>query len=228
MERDRTILHCRFAGISAIIGVLMIGMSFGINTGPPVGANDAQMIAFASTHLRQVMIGSWLQAVGPWLIMCFALTLVRMSGAMDRISGWLTLLGASILMMVSLAEVIFYICASDAVPQSMGQIGNNIGHAIQHLYFIIAAPAVFLPLGVVLRQAKVLPRIFSTLAFILGGCFFVIGIRSLTQPILSTAETSFAAIQALWWTAAAIALIARSSRIQAPDFVQESSAALRQ
>ena len=223
MESDRTILHCRLAGASAITGVLMIGTSFGINTGPPLGASDAQMIAFAASHFRQVMIGSWLQAVGPFLIMAFAITLVRIAGAMNRISGWLVLLGASILMMVSLAEVIFYICALDAVPPSMGQIGNNIGHAIQHLYFIIAAPAVFFPLGAVLFRAKILPRIFSTLAFILGGGFFLIGIRSLTQPILSNAETSFAAIQALWWMAAAIALIARARRIAEVELTQQQS-----
>ena len=223
MEKDRTILQCRLAGVSALMGVLMIGTSFGINTGPPLGANDAQMIAFASAHFRQVMIGSWLQAVGPFLIMAFAVTLVRISGAMNRISGWLTLLGASVLMMVSLAEVIFYICALDAIPVSMGQIGNNIGHAIQHLYFIIAAPAVFLPLGVVLSRAKVLPRIFSVMAFVLGGGFFLIGIRSLTQPILSNAETSFAAIQALWWMAAAIALIARSHRITGSESLPKLS-----
>jgi hypothetical protein len=223
MERDRTVLQCRLAGLSAILGVLMIGTSFGINTGPPLGASDAQMIAFASTHFRQVMLGSWLQAVGPLLIMAFALTVVHLAGAMNRISGWLTLLGASVLMMVSLAEVIFYICALDAVPASMGQIGNNIGHAIQHLYFIVAAPAVFFPLGAVLSRGRVLPRAFSILAFILGGGFFLIGIRSLSQPILSNAETSFAAIQALWWMAAAIALIARARRIARPELMEEGA-----
>lgn len=223
MERERTTLECRMAGISAILGVLMIGTSFGINTGPPLGASDAQMIAFASTHFRQVMIGSWLQAVGPLLIMAFAVTLVRLAGATNRISGWLTLLGASVLMMVSLAEVIFYICALDAVPPSMGQIGNNIGHAIQHLYFIVAAPAVFLPLGTVLIRGHVLPRVYGILAFILGAGFFIIGIRSLFQPILSSAETSFAAIQALWWMAAAITLISRASRVAAVSMPGEAA-----
>ena len=225
MERDRTVLQCRLGGISAIIGVLMIGTSFGINTGPPLGASDAQMIAFASTHFRQVMLGSWLQAVGPFLIMAFALTLVYLAGAMNRISGWLTLLGASILMMVSLAEVIFYICALDSVPSSMGQIGNNIGHAIQHLYFIVAAPAVFFPLGAVLWRTSVLPRAFSVLALVLGGGFFLIGIRSLSQPILSNGETSFAAIQALWWMAAGIALIARARRVARTDLMREDALA---
>lgn len=211
----------QLAALSAIAGVLMIGTSFGINQGPPMNADDAQMIAFAQTHFHQVMIGAWLQAVGPLLIMVFAVTLVSLAAAMKRISGWMTLLGASILMMVSLSEVVAYICALDSSPASMGQIGNNIGHAIQHLYFFIAAPSLFLPLGVVLLGSRVLPRAYGVLAILLGACFFILGLTSLYEPILSPAVTSFAAIQAFWWLAAAVALLIRSRRLG--DLLQAES-----
>jgi hypothetical protein len=46
----------------------------------PVGATTDQLLAFAATHFRTVMWGAWLQAVGPWLIVSFALTLVKLSG----------------------------------------------------------------------------------------------------------------------------------------------------
>ncbi len=202
------------AGATAgIVGVLMLIESFGINQGPPLGATTDQLIAFAETHFRAVMWGAWLQAVGPWLIVSFALTLVKLSGAMESLAGWLTLLGASILMMVSLAEVVFYISALDPVPALMGEISNAIGHAIQHLYFFIAAPALFLPLGAVLWSSSVLPRIFSVLALLIGAAFFVLGISSLYERILSTAVTSFAPLQALWWLAAAIVVLWRSRRM---------------
>jgi len=32
-------------------GVMMVGMSFGINTGPPIGASEQQLLAFAA-HWR--------------------------------------------------------------------------------------------------------------------------------------------------------------------------------
>jgi hypothetical protein len=198
------------AGISGIIGVLMIGMSFGINTGPPLDATEQQLIAFAATHARPVLLGAWLQAVGPWLIMGFALTVVHLANAHGKIAGSLTVLGASILMMVSLAEVVCYMAALDPVPSSMGLIGNAVGHVIQHLYFIVAAPSVFLPLGAVVRGSKVLPRWVGTLALLLGAAFFVLGMKTLFVPILSPAVTSFAAIQALWWMAASIMLIVRT------------------
>jgi hypothetical protein len=175
-------------------------------------ATPQQLMDFAATHYRSVMWGAWLQAVGPLLIVSFALTLVKLAGAMDRLSGWLTLLGSSILMMVSLAEVIFYISALNSVPAVMGQASNAIGHAIQHLYFFVAAPALFFPTGVVVWSTRVLPRGFGGFAIALGGGFFILGLTLLYDPILSPAVISFAAIQAFWWLSAAIALIPRSRR----------------
>lgn len=168
-ENDSIRRTSLIAGVAGIAGVLMIGMSFGINTGPPIGASEEQLIAFAATHSRPVLWGAWLQSVGPLLIMGFALTLVHLAKFHNRISGSLTILGGSILMMVSLAEVVCYMAALDAVPSSMGLIGNAVGHVIQHLYFIVAAPAVFVPLGVVIRGSRVLPRAFGTLAILLGA-----------------------------------------------------------
>jgi len=199
--------------IAGIAGVLMIGTSFGINNGPPLDATNEQLIEFAHVHGREVLNGAWLQAVGPVLIVFFALTLVRLAGATNKLSGWMTLLGSSILIMVSLTEVVCYITALFPVPEIMGAIGNNMGHAVQHLYFIVAAPSLFLPLAFVILDSGVLPRVFGYLAIILALSFIVVGITSLYTLILTPLDTSLAAIQALWWLAAMIALIVRSKRI---------------
>lgn len=219
--------QCVAAGLSGITGVLMIGTSFAINTGPPDGAGSAQLIAFAATHFRQVMWGAWLQAVGPLLILAFALALVHLAGAATRLSGSLTLLGATVLMTVSLAEVVFYISALGRIPDSMGLISIAIAHAIQHLYFIVAAPAVFFPLGAVLWTSTVLPRPFAVLAWVLGAAFFILGITSLCDLVLAPAVTSLAAVQALWWMAAAVALIARSARLAREPIPAAARVALR-
>lgn len=205
--------QCVFAGLSGLIGVLMIGTSFAINTGPPLDADSAQMVAFANSHLRQVMWGAWLQAVGPFLIIIFALALVHLAQAAGKLSGSLVLFGGAVLMMVSLAEVTFYISALGSRPETMGLISNAVGHAIQHLYFIIAAPALFLPLGVVLWNSRILPRAYAVLAIVLAAAFVVLGVTSLYQLVLSPAVTSLAAVQALWWMSAAITLILRSGRM---------------
>ncbi|SFV33374.1 hypothetical protein [Thermoflavifilum thermophilum] len=204
---------CILSAIVGILGVLMIGNSFSINTGPPLNATNEQLILFAKQNYQEVLKGAWLQAVGTFLIIVFAIAIVHLAEANNTFSGWMTLLGSATLVMVSLTEVVCYIMALFTVPETMGAIGNNIGHAVQHLYFIVAAPSLFLPLAFVILSSNILPRVFGYLAIILGIAFFAVGISSLYRLILSSLDTSLAAIQALWWFAAAIVLIARSKKI---------------
>lgn len=197
----------------ALVGALMIGISFAINPGPPEGATNEQLILFANLHYKEILWGAWLQAVGPVLIMLFTITIVYLSGAMNRVVGWMTLLGACILVMVSLTEVVCYITALFPVPGNMDIIGMNIGHAVQHLYFIIAAPAVFLPLGLVIISSPILPKIFGYLAIALAIGFIIVGIISLYHLVLSPVETLLAPIQAFWWVGAAITLRIRAKKM---------------
>jgi hypothetical protein len=204
---------CFLAGIAGILGVLMIGLSFAINPAPDSGATSEQITAFAAQHVAPVMWGAWLQSVGPLLIVLFAFAIVHLGGATQRLSGWMTMFGGVVLMMVSLTEVVFYISALLPVPEGMAPISTSLAHAVQHLYFIVAAPALFLPLGIVVLSSSVLPRAFGYLAIILAVAFAVLGVVSLQSLVLSAAVTSLAAVQSLWWLAAGITLIARSRRI---------------
>jgi hypothetical protein len=86
-----------------------------------------------------------MQAVGPVLIVLFAFSLIHLAGATQRLSGWMTFFGATILMTVSLVEITFYISALHADPATMPYISLVLISAVQHLYFIVAAPSLFLP-----------------------------------------------------------------------------------
>ncbi|HEX5414097.1 MAG TPA: hypothetical protein VFZ25_00425 [Chloroflexota bacterium] len=198
---------------SGIVGVLMIIVSFSINAGPPPDATPEQLVAFGSQNFASILWGAWLQAVGPVLIVVFALALVFLAGANDRFVGWLTFFGGIILTVVSLVEVVCYIAALYPVPPSMALISVALAHAVQHLYFFVAAPTLFLPLGAVLLGSPVLPRIFGYLALLLGAAFAILGIAFLLTLVLPPAVTAFAGIQALWWLAAAITLIVQNERI---------------
>jgi hypothetical protein len=99
----------------------------------------------------------------------FAFALVHLAGAAQRLAGWMTLFGATILMAVSLIEVTLYISALNADPPMMPSISLKLISAVQHLYFMVAAPALFLPLGMVLVSCPVLPRIFGYLALLLAA-----------------------------------------------------------
>src|SRR5215510_7706562 len=92
---------CIVGGLSGICGVLLLVSSFVINSGPPPGANPADLANFAQQNYARVMWGAWMQAVGPVLIVVFAFALVHLAGATQQLAGWMTFFGATILMTVS-------------------------------------------------------------------------------------------------------------------------------
>lgn len=205
-----TKLFRMLAALSGIIGVILLGISFTINPGPPANATTAQLIVFANQNFTSVLWGAWLQAVGPLLILVFAFALVCLAGAATKLSGWMTLFGGAVLTMVSLIEITFYI--GTLYGLSTGLTSGDLIHAVQHLYFIVAAPALFLPLGVVILSSHILPRVLGYLALVLGAAFAILGVTFLTTLILPAWVTAFAGIQGLWWLAAAILLIVRPGK----------------
>ena len=202
------------SGLSGIIGVVFLVTSFAINnSGPPPGATSQELVTFVQQNYARVLWGAWLQAVGPVLIVGFAFALVHLAGAMHRLAGWMTFFGATILMIVSLMEVTFYISALSLDPVSMPSISLKLISAVQHLYFIVAAPALFLPLGIVLVSSRILPRLFGHLALVLATIFALVGAIFLLHLTLPSAVTALGGVQALWWLAAAITLIVHGEEI---------------
>jgi hypothetical protein len=204
---------CILSGLSGVAGVLLIMVSFAINSGPPPGATSAELVKFGQQNYANVLWGAWLQAVGPGLIVLFALALVHLAGATQRLAGWMTLFGATVLMTVSLVEITFYISALNPDPAMMPLISLKLISAVQHLYFIVGAPALFLPLGIVLVGSPILPRPFGYLALVLATAFAALGVIFLLSLTLPGPVTAFGGVQALWWLAAAVTLIVRSGKI---------------
>jgi hypothetical protein len=200
---------CILGGLAGAVGVVLLGLSFAINTGPAPNPTTAELMKFGQDNYAKILWGAWLQAVGPVLIVLFAFSLVHLAGATQRLAGWMTFFGATILMTVSLIEITFYISALHADPALMPYISLVLISAVQHLYFIIAAPSLFFPLGIVLLGSAILPRSFGYLALLLAGVFAVLGAAFMLRLILPNYITAFAGVQALWWFAAAFALIAR-------------------
>ncbi len=200
----------KFSGICGIIGVIMLVVSFNINPGPPEGASYEQLIAFGHQYYASILWGAWLQTIGPFLIILFAFSLVFLSGAGQTLSGWMVFFGAGVLMTISLIEITFYVAVLFKDPPQGSLFGLNIIYAVQHLYFIIGAPAVFIPLGIVLRNSNVLPKLFSWLAIGMGIFFGILGIVFLFHLILPIWVTAIAGVQAFWWLASSIIVVVRS------------------
>lgn len=209
--------YCILGALSGILGVVMLILSFSVNPGPPPGSSGPELARFAEQFHNQVMWGAWLQTVGPVFIVLFAFTLVHLCGAERRLAGWMAFFGATALMTVSLMEVTFYAAALSANPPGMAEIAIATISSIQHLYFTVAAPAVFLPLGAILAGSRLLPRALGYLALVLGGTFALVGMATLTTPALPAPVTALGSIQALWWLAAAFSLLFGSRRISELD-----------
>ena len=209
MDLDSKRTLCIFSGLAGVIGVVLLGLSFAINAGPPPNATSAELVKFGNDNYANILWGAWLQAVGPVLIIFFAFSLVYLAGATGRLCGWMTFFGATMLMTVSLVEITFYISALHADPATMPYISLVLISAVQHLYFVVAAPGLFFPLGIVLLRSAVLPRPFGYLALALGAAFAALGVAYMLRLTLPAFVTGFAGVQALWWLAASIALIAR-------------------
>ena len=200
-----------WAAVSGLVGTCMIGISFAINPGPPAGASDAQLTAFMQQHHDTILWGAWLQAVGPALITVFALALVFLAGATTRLAGWMTLFGAATLMTVSLVEITGYIGTLHTSPATMPETSLALIHAVQHLWFIVAAPAPFLPLGLVILGSAVLPRILGYLAIVLAAGYTLAGVLTLFDLTVPAAvQIAAGVLPALWWLAAAGTLLTRA------------------
>jgi len=111
-----------------------------------------------------------------------------------------------------MVEVTFYITAMSADPPGIALVSLKLVNAIQHLYFVVAAPAVFLPLSLILLRSSLLPAAFAYSAMALGVIFFVLGAAYMLTVTLPSAVTAVGAIQALWWLSAATALAIRGAR----------------
>lgn len=200
------------AGLSGILGPLVLVVSFVMNPAPPASDTVAQLSQFAIQHHTAIVLGGWLQGIGSLLIVLFAIALVHFSGAAQRISGWITFLSGATILMVSLTEVAFYLAAVQAVEagdSASALASNNLIKAVQHVFLI--APAVLLPLGFVLLSSNVLPRLLAYLGLAMGATlqvFGLLGLFNVLQPVIDV----LLIVQSVWFVAAAIALLVRANR----------------
>jgi len=114
---------CILSGVSGVVGVILLMVSFAIAIPPPTDATRAELLKFGQQHYAGILWGAWLQAVAPVFIVLFAFALVQLAGATQRLAGWMTLFGATVLMTVSLIEITYYISALFPDPEVMTSIG---------------------------------------------------------------------------------------------------------
>ncbi len=193
--------------LTALLGSIVLGISFGINPGPDSHATSEQLAVFAHQHFSAVVWGGWLQLMGSLLLVIFAFAIVQLAGATPKLSGILTILGGTLLMVVNASEVTFYMSALFSRPDTAGLLSLDFIHAVQHLYFVLAAPLLFAPLGIVVLTSRVLPRILGYMALCFAAAFALVGAFSFPSLELSAPIQIFGSIQIIWWISAAVVLL---------------------
>jgi hypothetical protein len=202
------------AAVCGILGVIALGVYFG--AAPPLPALDASAPQVADVGARYhllLLLGAWLQATGTLLCVVFFLALVWLAAATTRLAGMLTMVGAATLLAVTAIEGAFTIDWAQAAANghaATALTSYDVMSVFVHVFPIAPAPLVYLPLGVVLLHAAVLPRPFAYLALLLGAGFAVVGLSGLFAAAGLTLVV--VASQSLWFLAAATALLARASR----------------
>ncbi len=195
--------------LCGIVGGITLAYSFAANPSLPPTATISQMIAYANRNRNKILIAAWLQGIGSLLVVLFILALVHQAGATQRFAGWVTLLSGAALLMISLVEISFYILSVQAAATGdavMGTIAEATILAIHHIFLI--APALLLPLGIVLLGSNVLPHLFGYLAIVLGATLQVLGLMglfNLLQPLID----NLLIVQNVWIVTAGIALLFR-------------------
>jgi hypothetical protein len=99
-----------------------------------------------------------------------------------------------------------------------------IGKIILGGYWLMFAPALFLPLGAVLLNSQALRGIFGYLVLLSAVVTGALGLIFLLTLASSDAVTVLAGVQAIWLLAAAITFLARNEKQRGSQF-QELRAA---
>lgn len=157
--------------------------------------------------------GAWLQATGALLAVIFFLALAGMASSPESLAPRILQLGSAVLVAMVLGEVVFTITWAGAAVNGQvasSRAGFDLMSTFIRVFPLVPAPAVYLPIGVLLLRTSVLPRLFAYLAISLGVAFVIAGLVGILVPAAAVATAGLASIQVIWIIAAAIALRLRA------------------
>ncbi len=174
---------------------------FAVNPGPPPGETASHLLAYAGANHSAILIGGWLQVTGTLVLAVFALALASSAGFLGRVSGAVLVVGLCTLLAVSLGEMVCYAGLASSHGATV-RVAADLIPGVQHGYTIVAAPLVFLALGMGILRSASLPKTLAMAALGFGITFWVLGLVGVIASIQPLVDF-FAGFQALWWVVAA-------------------------
>ena len=201
--------------LCGILGSVALGIYFSVPFPlPPANATTAQINQFATQYHDAILFDAWLQAVGSLLTVVFAVALVHLAGASNRLAGKLTLLVATIVLGLGLTDATFTIGAVQASANGHFESAvacYDLTNVFVHVFLI--APSLFLVMGAALLGTPLLPRWFSYLALADGIAFQVLGFIGLFNSIAVSLVILLLIAQVLWTVAAAVILLIDAAKV---------------
>lgn len=202
--------------LCGLAGVVMLTAHFLIpGHVPGDGSAPGTVVQFIHEHHAAILATAWLQAVGPFPYVLFALAVAHLAGGMTRLAGWIILLAAAVLLTLSLIDAAFTIFAVEAVANghpataavSFDLIDGPHNDAIGRTFLL--APPLLLPVGSLLLRSPLLPRPFGYLAIAIGAGSIGLGLAALFSIAAFAAAIGLIIADNLWVLGAAAVLIAR-------------------
>jgi len=165
---------------------------------------------FGAQFHNRILLDAWLQAIGSFLAVVFFLSVIYMARGAQKLSGWVAILGATLVLAMSLLDVALVLGAVQGAIN--GHLTTTLAcfdltFVFIHIFPLVPASATFLGLGILLLGTHLLPRIFAYAALALGAAFEVLGFIGLFNPQANAAMVVLLSSQELWIVAAAVVLI---------------------
>ena len=216
LNRERSLI-----GASGIVGPLLLICYFSIplfvsalrDVLYKANPSTQQVVDAGSRYHDLLFFGSWLQATGAMLSVVFFLGLTHRARIAGSFPALIVLIGSAVLVAVVLAEASFtfsWAIAASNGEQSSARTSFDLMASFIHVFPIVPAPAVYLPLGIALLRDPALPRAFPGLAIALGTGFVVAGFAGVFATGASAAVAALSLAQSVWILAAAGNMLLRA------------------
>jgi hypothetical protein len=177
---------------------------------PYAGASPAQLTAYALDHQSLFYAGAWLQSTGTLLCVVFFMSLVRLSGALNRLPGILVVVASTALLSIVLVESALMVAVpmaasagDSATVATTFALSNGV---FLRVYPLAPASATYLAMGLMLLTSGPLHRGYGHAALALGAAFELAGIAAIFTSAALIVIAVLAACQVVWIIAAAAGL----------------------
>ena len=217
-SQDRVSRWVPRAALAGVLGVLMLGASFGIVPHTPaINAPVGRLVVYGMHNHNLLFLTAWLEVMGNAIFVASIVALAN-ANCSALVLRLLTLLSAAAVLTVGLIYAISVMALAESAQIGGTQtrttvVAYGLYAACEHAFLL--APPVLLPLGFVLRHSGVLSSRFSTVAVALGLTSIVLGLVGLyysrpnnTGPV-GTAINALLGAEAIWMVAATVFLYRR-------------------